>query len=236
MLSPSATSRTPDDVPAEQVTAKAAYDRPGIRRDTAYFLGYQLVAVGAISLAPQRKTNYSNRIGFDRWLRNVTHPHWDSDDAFVNYALHPYWGASYYIRAREGGLERSQAFWYSALLSSIFEFGAEAMVERVSYQDIIVTPILGSLLGEYVFVPLRGHILAKEGPLRTMDRVALVLTDPLGSINSAVDRMLGVETQILFRPMLSNPGGGSHRLATEGAGRRPPRGRLGWRVELRIVW
>ena len=64
-----------------------ASDQAGIRRDTAYFFGYQFVAVGIISLWPQEQTNYSHKIGFDRWAHNVTHPHWDTDGAFVNLEL-----------------------------------------------------------------------------------------------------------------------------------------------------
>ena len=211
----------------------AAYDRPGIRRDTAYFVGYQFVAVGVISVWPQSDTGYSNKIGFERWRYNVTHPHWDGDRHVVNYVLHPYWGAGYYIRARERGLDRTQSFWYSALLSSIFEYGAEAMVEQVSYQDLIVTPVLGSLLGEYVFSPLRDHIHSKAAPLDRWDRLALVLTDPLGAINSAVDQAFGVETHVSLAPML----GGidtSHGFA---ATTRPSLQRkVGWGLQLRVTW
>ena len=232
---PSAAVQASDDETGEPATAEVPYDRAGLRRDTAYFLGYEFVAVGVISLWPQDDTSYSNKLGFDRWLNNVTHPHWDTDGAFVNLVLHPYWGASYYVRGRERGLERGQAFWYSALLSSIFEFGAEAMVEQVSYQDLIFTPVLGSLLGEYVFMPLRAHIRAKEGPLDTIDRIALVLTDPLGAINSAVGRTLGVETQLSLRPMVVD-GGSGHRLAAAGAARPSAPKRVGWRLQLDIVW
>jgi hypothetical protein len=224
-----------EGAPEKPADVEVPYDEAGIQRDTAYFLGYQFAAVGLISLWPQDKTNYSHKIGFDRWLDNVTHPHWDTDGPFVNLVLHPYWGASYYIRARERGLGRSQAFWYSALLSSIFEFGAEAMVERVSYQDLVVTPVLGSLLGEYVFAPLRAHIRAKDGPIGMIDRVTLVLTDPLGSINSAVGRMLGVETQVSLRPMLSGRAS-ERRFAAPGPSLPTGPERIGWRLQLDIVW
>jgi hypothetical protein len=231
----SSTAASLGDAAAPTVRADAAQRMSGIQRDTAYFLGYQFVAVGTISLWPQEKTNYSNKIGFDRWFRNVTNPHWDSDSAFVNYALHPYWGASYYIRARERGLARDQSFWYSALLSTIFEFGAEAMVERVSLQDLVVTPVLGSLLGEYVFSPLRAHIRSKPGPLSPIDQAGLVLTDPLGSINSAVERVLGLETHLSLRPTLSSAGS-RHRSAAPAAASQGQREKVGWRLELQVSW
>ena len=77
-------------------------------------------------------------------------PHLDDDKFYLNYMLHPYWGATYYIRGRERRLSRWQSLGYSALLSTLYEFGAEAFFEPVSYQDLIVTPLIGSLLGEYV--------------------------------------------------------------------------------------
>ncbi|MDN3921309.1 DUF3943 domain-containing protein [Roseateles violae] len=200
-------------------STEPAPDTAGIQRDTAYFVAYQFAAVGLISLWPQSETHYSKEIGFDRWYYNVTHPHWDSDRAVVNYVLHPYWGAGYYTRARERGLGRGNAFWYSALLSTIFEYGAEAMVEQVSYQDLIVTPVLGSLLGEYVFTPLRQRVRAKDGPLDGWDRLTLILTDPLGSINEAVDASLGIQSQLTLAPQWAAPA------------RHP-----GWGLQWRIVW
>ncbi|HEY6512761.1 MAG TPA: DUF3943 domain-containing protein [Burkholderiaceae bacterium] len=214
------------------------YDRAGLIRDTKFFLGYQFVAVGVMSLLPDEDTNYQDKLGFPAWKYNVTHPQWDSDDAYLNYILHPYWGAAYYIRARERGLGPAPSFWYSALLSTIFEFGAEAMVERVSYQDLVVTPVLGSLLGEYVFVPVRRQILAQAGPLSTTDQVVLVLTDPLGAINSAVERMFGLDTQVsvgLVRAGIAAP---PHSLARHAAPLPPsvaaPRAR--WGLQLRMTW
>jgi hypothetical protein len=232
-----------DGVEGADVTARPPsprpYDRPGLKRDIAYFFGYQFVAVGLINLWPREETNYDSAPGWQSWKYNVTHPHWDQDRAVVNYVLHPYWGAGYYVRGRERGLQRSQAFWYSALLSTVFELGAEAMVEQVSYQDLLVTPILGSLLGEYVFWPLRERILAQELPLSMPDRLMLILTDPLGSINSAVDGLLGVKSQVSFGPMMRDETWLRRFQETAGPV-APPRPcspcRTRWGVQLRLQW
>lgn len=212
-------------------SAASSQERPldlaGVRRDTMYFIGYQFVAVAAIGLAPKDDTNYGELKGFDKWLDNVTHPVWDQDRDVVNYVLHPYWGAAYYVRGRERGLDRQQSFWYSALLSSIFEFGAEAMVENVSIQDLLVTPIAGSLLGEYVFWPLREGILAKDGPLDTSDKVVLVLTDPLGAINDAVDHVFGVKSELTVAPM---------RFGSSMPHLRSRPAAVGWGVRWRVEW
>ena len=143
------------------------------------------------------------RNGFKEWRENVSKPVWDDDSWWLNYVTHPYWGGTYYIRARERGLDRWQSFWYSALLSTLWEFGVEAVAEPVSIQDMIVTPVLGSLVGEYLFSPWRAHIRAKAGPLSWSDKAVLVLTDPLGTINDQLDRWLGVKTSLQLQPIVA---------------------------------
>lgn len=233
----------PGDVPDDEFTAsrERPFDWRGIKRDTYYFLGYQFVAVGVISLWPREDTNYKDdlSIGFESWWYNVTHPHWDEDRAVVNYVLHPYWGGAYYVRARERGLNRQQSFWYSALLSSIFEFGAEAMVEQVSYQDLVVTPVVGSVLGEYVFWPLRERVLRKEEPLDTMDHVTLALTDPLGAINTAVNQLFGVKTDVGVGLLRQDLSWNRRFMATGGATLAPTACSgcsLGWGLQVKVRW
>ena len=212
-------------------------DLAGVRSDTYHFIWYEFFAVALISLAPHDQTNFETQdIGWDSWKWNVTHPHWDKDRAIVNYVLHPYWGASYYVRARERGFGKSQSFWFSATLSTIFEFGAEALVEQPSYQDLLVTPTIGSLVGEYWFWPMRERILAKD-TLDTTDRVALVLTDPLGAINDSVDRLFGVHSSVTMATRLGD-GDWSRRFAASAGAYQVPTTPvpLRWGVQLRVQW
>lgn len=88
---------------------------------------------------------------FKRWHKHVIKkgPEWDHDKFYFNYILHPYAGATYFMAARSCGFN----FWKSALYGSIistvgWEFGIEAFMERPSIQDIFVTPIVGSCIGE----------------------------------------------------------------------------------------
>jgi hypothetical protein len=221
--------------------ANPPYDRKGITSDTVHFVAYQFAAVAVISLWPEDETNYSDPrdIGFESWLHNVTNPEWDKDRAVVNYVLHPYWGAAYYVRGRERGLSREQAFWYSTLLSSIFEYGAEALVENVSYQDLLTTPVLGSLLGEYVFWPARERILAKQGPLDTSDKAMLILTDPLGALNSQVDRLFGSKSELTLAPLIVDDTWSRRYKGSAGA-HLPERFRFGgsarWTLQWRLQW
>jgi len=181
-------------------------DPKGLRRDTWYFVGYQFVAVGILYLMPESTTGWTDEqksdYSLDIWWENASNPTWDSDDYFLNYVTHPYWGAAYYVRARERGYGHWGGFWYSVLLSSIFEFGAEAIAEQPSIQDLIVTPVVGSLVGTY-FVRVRGDIYEKEahrGYRTTGEKWVMVLTDPLGAMNRGVDRMFGRDVEFFVQP------------------------------------
>lgn len=91
---------------------------------------------------------------FRRWYRNifVRDPEWDHDKFVFNYILHPYAGAAYFMSARSCGFSFWGSLLYSAAISTIgWEFGIEAFMERPSYQDIVITPVVGSLLGELMY-------------------------------------------------------------------------------------
>ncbi len=181
-------------------------DAKGLRRDTWYFVGYQFAAVGFLYLMPESVSGWSDEEKSDystaKWWDNVTHPTWDTDEFYLNYVLHPYWGAAYYVRARERGYGHWGGFWYSVLLSSIFEFGAEALAEQPSIQDLIVTPVLGSMVGAY-FVRVRSNVVEQEterGYRTTGEKWKMVLTDPLGALNRGVDRMFRRDVEFFVQP------------------------------------
>ncbi|MGK6308601.1 DUF3943 domain-containing protein [Variovorax sp. DT-64] len=239
--------------PAEEILEHAAAPDPpiiagadweGLRRDTWYFVGYQAATVAVLYALPAEQTRFDRSgASYGKWRDNVTKPAWDRDDHFVNYVLHPYWGAAYYIRARERGLDRWQSLGYSAFLSAVYEFGAEALFEPVSYQDLVITPLAGWLLGEYVFSPIRESIKAKPGEPDAMDKVALVLTDPLGALNGLTDRIFGVETQVSLAPIrpISPSGPAAVAALGEGGGRWPGPHRtsprtVSWGLQLQVRW
>jgi hypothetical protein len=116
-------------------------DSEGLWRDTRYFLGYQVAAIGILYAMPESVTGWTDEqkhnYSLSVWWDNVTSPSCDSDDFFINYVTHPYWGAAYYMRAHERGYDRKAAFWYSVLLSTTYEFGVEALFEEPSIQDLV---------------------------------------------------------------------------------------------------
>ena len=173
-------------------------DWKGIGRDTAFFMGYQVVFAGILYFLPESVTAWTEdqkKATLGKWKENVQNPVWDKDKWWVNYIGHPYFGATYYIRARERGFGDLGSFWYSALLSALYEFGIEAFFEPPSYNDLIVTPVGGFLVGKYIFEPIRDNIKTKA-QLKWYDHAALILTDPLGALNSVFERLLGLKSDV----------------------------------------
>ena len=78
-------------------------DHDGLRRDTWYFVGVQFATIGILYVMPESVSSWSDEEKDDyslgKWWDNVRHPKRDTDDHFINYVLHPYCGAAYYVRA-----------------------------------------------------------------------------------------------------------------------------------------
>jgi Domain of unknown function (DUF3943) len=180
-------------------------DARGRRSDTLHFFAYQGVSIAILYALPESVTGWTDEqrenYSLAQWWDHVQHPKWDSDEFYLNYIAHPYWGAAYFVRSRERGYGDYDSFWYSAGLSASYEFGAEALFENPSIQDLIVTPVGGWLVGRY-FMSVRDDIAAKGdvSDLPLGQRVVLTLTDPLGAINRTVDGWFGLEQRFTLQP------------------------------------
>lgn len=119
------------------------------------FLSHALSLCFLFSSSKQ-KTNWEYEFGGDlfkhagenlktAWTRG---PVWDNDPFVTNYVQHPYAGSFYYNLVRSRGATPGASFGYALIGSTIFEFLTEAFFERPSTQDLIITPVLGSLMGE----------------------------------------------------------------------------------------
>lgn len=124
---------------------------------------------------------------FKRWRQNVLEkgPEWDHDKFYFNYLLHPYAGAAYYMGARSCGFNAWQSLLYCTCISTIFwEFGIEAFMERPSIQDLFITPLVGSLVGEGFYKLKRkivndGYRLAGSPVL---GNIVVFLIDPINEV------------------------------------------------------
>jgi Domain of unknown function (DUF3943) len=160
-----------------------------LAEDSLYFLIPAFTIMGVIYLLPEDVSNWEKddvnfQHGLDQWPDNVSSWEWDSDDDWINYIGHPYFGSSYYVYARHYGYSRLESFWFSFSISAFYEIGIEAWAEPVSIQDMIFTPLLGSLLGE-LLLPLEQQIKTNDNKVlgsEILGTVSLAVIDPFGHI------------------------------------------------------
>ncbi len=87
--------------------------------------------------------------GYKLWpgyVNNVP-PLDDGNPFYTNYILHPYVGALYYMYYRDRGYSRIASSCGSFLVSAVHEFLVEAVYQKPSGIDVLVTPGLGVPLG-----------------------------------------------------------------------------------------
>ncbi|MBE0505722.1 MAG: DUF3943 domain-containing protein [Marinospirillum sp.] len=147
----------------------------------------------------------------DNWVQNNKDgPVWDQDEWQLNYIGHPYFGAVYYMVARNQGLTPLESGGYSFLMSTfLWEMGIEALAEIPSKQDIIVTPLIGSIVGE-AFYTWEQRIQANNSKLlgsRFLGKSTLVFLNPAGSLSARINRALGDDkptsgaySQLIYSP------------------------------------
>lgn len=120
----------------------------------ALITSVEMVLLVVTAMLPKSWTGWSSQFVRDGW-ENMKEaytmpPVWDTDHWFHNYIGHPYGGSVYYNTVRCQGANPGQSFLFSTALSIQWEYIFEAVAERPSIQDLFITPIAGSLLGEFV--------------------------------------------------------------------------------------
>jgi hypothetical protein len=123
-------------------------------------------------------------------------PVWDKDKAFFNYVAHPAAGAAYYTLSRHNGKSPLESFGYSVAMSTFFwEYGFEAFAEIPSIQDLIITPVIGAILGEAAY-QYEQKIRNDGGRLlgsRAMGSAAMIVLNPAGALSDAINSVLGAK-------------------------------------------
>ncbi len=150
------------------------------------------VAMVSLYFMPESVSNWSTQDKelkniIKRWKDNVSAgPVMDRDDLFLNYVMHPYFGGVYYNSLRGAGYGWKGSFLYSFLASTFFwEYGVEALAETPSLQDLIITPVVGSAVGELMF---KAKVNLKKSNDRLLGslflgRFTLFLLDPLNEFH-----------------------------------------------------
>lgn len=178
--------------------------------NTTVYLYAGAVAFGVLWAAPESfsswdKQEIKQQGFFHKWNQNVnTGPVMDEDDFMLNYTAHPYCGAIYYTTARSCGFKWYESFGYSFLMSSLFwEYGIEAFAEVPSQQDLIITPVIGSMIGETFFIAKK-KIMRKNKRLlnsKFLGITALFLMDPINTIVDGCGYKQKVTTTFTLAPV-----------------------------------
>lgn len=122
-----------------------------------------------------------------RWRDHIFRdgPEWDHDKFYFNYLLHPYAGAVYFMAARSAGFNFWRSLLYCSIVSHVgWEFGIEAFMERPSYQDLIITPVAGCVIGE-LFYKLKRRIVRDDYHLwgsSLAGNIVAFLIDPVNEV------------------------------------------------------
>lgn len=159
--------------------------------NTGLFMGAAIASFGILWVLPESFTNWDKEEMLEygmiqRWKDNVrAGPVWDDDDFFLNWIMHPWAGAVYFMSARGSGFNKWESFAYSAVMSTIFwEYGIEAFAEIPSWQDLLITPIVGSVLGEFFF-RWKGNIIRNDKKAlnsKILGGTSLFIMDPFNMI------------------------------------------------------
>ncbi|MEN8253849.1 MAG: DUF3943 domain-containing protein, partial [Verrucomicrobiota bacterium] len=157
---------------------------------------YGLGVVGVLAALPESATGWepSNDI-FNKWAYNVRKgPVWDRDNWAYNYLGHTYCGGVFYQVARKSGYRQWDSFVYSFLMSTFYwEYGVEAFAEKPSIQDLVVTPLMGWVYGEWAYqteIGIRDQGNEVLGS-KILGGISLFCLDPVDTLGRGVNRMVG---------------------------------------------
>ena len=118
----------------------------------------------------------------NQYINSFTKPPvFDNDLFFINYIGHPYQGAFYYnsLRSKGATIAQSALFNFSQIL--LWEYVWEGGMEQPSIQDLITTPILGSVLGELAH---RATIELRKKGFFWYEKVLVTVINPSYVINN----------------------------------------------------
>ncbi len=107
---------------------------------------------------------------------------WDRDGYLMNQFAHPYNGAAYFNAARSNGLSFWESSLYSLGGSAIWEIAMEN--EPPSYNDIVNTPVTGTILGEISY-RVSNLIIdeSSQGFERVLREFSAFAVDPVYGVN-----------------------------------------------------
>lgn len=105
----------------------------------------------------------------------------DKDLWYINYVGHPLQGSYYYNAIRSQGATKLQSILFTCGHVIIWEYLIEGGMEQPSIQDLLVTPIAGSILGELThYATLK---MSNRG-FKWYEKIAVCVCNPMYAINN----------------------------------------------------
>lgn len=115
--------------------------------ETSKYVG-SLYVVTWIGYYVTQEDNLEDHGSIHNFWSNMKRPTWFDFDLFTyNWGLHTLSGSQAFLFYRAKSYSNVDAFLLTALQSLLFEFAIETYTERPSIEDMVFTPIFGSLLG-----------------------------------------------------------------------------------------
>ena len=177
---------------------------------SSMYAGTTVIAFGVLWALPESVTNWNKeeikeKGIFWKWRENVkAGPVMDKDNWILNWITHPYCGGIYYLTARSSGFTVIESFGYSTIMSTFFwEYGIESFAEIPSIQDLIITPVVGSVVGEGFFYAKKSILKHDKKVLksRALGITTLFLMDPFNTILDGFGYKEKVKTQMNIAPI-----------------------------------
>ncbi len=111
----------------------------------------------------------------------------DHDLWITNYIGHPYQGSLYFNTLRSQGSTFIESSAYNMAQSVLWEYAWEGGLEQPSIQDLIVTPIVGTVLGE---LSHRATIRMRKNGFNWYEKVLVCIINPYYAVNNGFSTRL----------------------------------------------
>lgn len=176
-----------DDLADAHVVPAASLGKQ-IRRGFLCSVVLDATMLGSLLAMPESVSKWNPDTKFDgerirnQYISTFTNPpHIDHDLWMINYVGHPYQGSIYYNSLRSQGATIVQSSVFSLGQSLIWEYLVEGAMEQPSVQDLIVTPVLGTVLGE---LSHRATLGMKKNGFKWYEKVATCIINPTYVVNN----------------------------------------------------
>ncbi len=147
--------------------------------------GTELLCMGILMAMPKEVTKWEP--GFlESAKKNLkraftTMPENDEDAWGFNYVGHPIAGSLYYNSIRSQDATIFQSFLFSFAQSAIWEYVIEGMAEQPSVQDLIITSIFGTILGEASHM---ATISMRRKGFNWLEKITVIVINPFYVVNN----------------------------------------------------